>query len=56
MLGERGGAVDHTTLDRWTQRYAPELEQHTAWYRRRLSSFWRVDETYVGSVALSGVS
>ena len=27
--------------------YAPELEQRTAWYRRRLSSSWRVDETYV---------
>jgi transposase, IS6 family len=24
MLGERGVAVDHTTLYRWTQRYAPE--------------------------------
>jgi hypothetical protein len=25
MLGERGVAVDHTTLYRWTQRYTPEL-------------------------------
>jgi transposase-like protein len=38
-------AVDHTTLYRWTQRYAPELE--TAWYRSRLSFSWRVDETYI---------
>jgi transposase, IS6 family len=47
MLRERGVAVDHTTLYRWTQRYAPELEKRTAWYRSRLSSSWRVDETYV---------
>ena len=47
MLGERGVEVDHTTLYRWTQRYAPELEKRTAWYRSRLSFSWRVDETYV---------
>src|SRR5512134_3461612 len=47
MMGERGVAVDHTTLYRWTQRYAPELEKRLAWYRRRLSFSWRVDETYV---------
>src|SRR5512143_3084522 len=33
----RGVAVDHTTLYRWTQRYAPELEKRSAWYRSRLS-------------------
>ena len=47
MLGERGVEVDHTTLYRWTQRYAPELEKRTAWYRSRISFSWRVDETYV---------
>jgi transposase-like protein len=47
MLGERGVAVDHTTICRWVQRYAPELEKCTAWYRRRLFFSWRVDETYV---------
>ena len=44
---ERGVAVDHTTLYRWTQRYAPELDKRTARYRSRLSFSWRVDETYV---------
>jgi transposase-like protein len=34
-------------LYRWTQRYAPELEKRSAWYRSRLSFSWRVDETYV---------
>ncbi len=47
MRRERGVAVDHTTLYRWTQRYAPELDKRTAWYRSRLSFSWRVDETYV---------
>ena len=46
-MGERGVAVDHTTVYRWTQRYAPELEKRSAWYRSRLSFSWRVDETYV---------
>jgi transposase, IS6 family len=47
MLTERGITVDHTTLYRWVQRYAPELEKRTAWYRNRLSFSGRVDETYV---------
>ena len=28
MMGERGVAVDHTTLYRWVQRFAPELESN----------------------------
>lgn len=46
MLEERGVAVDHTTLYRWTQHYAPEIEKRLRWYwrRPRLTS-WRVDET-----------
>ena len=46
-MGERGVVVDHTTLYRWTQRYAPELEKRSAWYRSRRSFSWRVGETYV---------
>lgn len=26
MLADRGVSVDHTTVSRWTQRYAPEIE------------------------------
>ncbi|KZK92586.1 MULTISPECIES: IS6 family transposase [unclassified Pseudovibrio] len=47
MLKERGVDVDHTTLYRWVQHYAPELEKRTLWYQNRLSFSWRVDETYV---------
>ncbi|MBV9013405.1 MAG: IS6 family transposase [Pseudonocardiales bacterium] len=50
MLTERGVAVDHTTIYRWVQRYAPELDKQTRWYRRvsewRAQS-WRVEETYL---------
>ena len=27
MMGERGVQVDHTTIFRWVQRYAPELDK-----------------------------
>ena len=47
MMGERGVGVDHTTLYRWVQRYAPELEKRTLWYQSRISFSWRVDETYI---------
>ena len=48
MLEERGISVDHTTLYRWTQRYAPEIERRLRWHwRRPRSTSWRVDETYV---------
>jgi transposase-like protein len=44
MLGEPGVGVDRTTIYRWVQRYAPELEKRAAWYRSRISFSWRVDE------------
>ena len=47
MMDERGVAVDHVTLYRWVQRYAPELEKRVRWYQGYRSSSWRVDETYV---------
>ena len=48
MLTERGVPVDHTTVYRWVQRYGPELDKRTRWYRRTwLADSWRVDETYL---------
>ena len=44
---ERGIPVDHTTLYRWVQRYAPEFEKRICWYQDYTSASWRVDETYV---------
>ncbi|OAT14971.1 transposase [Buttiauxella gaviniae ATCC 51604] len=49
MLAERGVSVDHTTLYRWVQRYAPEMEKRLRWYWRQPSGFssWHLDETYI---------
>lgn len=49
MLAERGVHVDHSTIYRWVQRYAPEIERRLRWVWRAssLRRNWRVDETYV---------
>ena len=50
MLSERGVPVDHTTIYRWVQKYGPELDKRTRWYRQIspwFSDSWRVDETYI---------
>ena len=48
MMGERGVVVDHSTIYRWVQRYAPEMEKRLRWqWRTPCSTSWRVDETYV---------
>ena len=52
MLAERGISVDHTTIYRWVQCYAPEMEKRLRWFwRRGFDPSWRLDETYVGTVA-----
>lgn len=48
MMGERGVVVDHSTIYRWVQKYAPEMEKRLRWqWRQPRSTSWRVDETYV---------
>ncbi|WP_395488843.1 IS6 family transposase (plasmid) [Cedecea davisae] len=49
MLAERGVNVDHSTIYRWVQRYAPEMEKRLRWYWRNPSDLnpWHIDETYV---------
>jgi DDE domain len=48
MMAERGVSVDHSTIYRWVQKYAPEIEKRLRWHwRRPRSGSWRVDETYV---------
>ena len=47
LLEERGLRADHTTVWRWVQRYAPELEQRLRRYLKPTNKSWRVDETYV---------
>ena len=47
MLQDRGVAIAHTTIFRWVQAYAPELERRLRPYLRMSNGSWRVDETYV---------
>ncbi len=47
MLANRGVRVDHTTLFRWIQAYAPELEKRIRSHLRPTKGSWRVDETYI---------
>jgi IS6 family transposase len=47
MLADRGVDVTHTTLFRWTQTYAPEIEKRIRPHLRASNGSWRVDETYV---------
>ena len=47
MLADREVAVDHTTLSRWVQRFAPELEKRMRCYLRPCRGPWHVDETHV---------
>jgi DDE domain len=47
LLAERGLSVDHVTVWRWVQRYAPELERRLRRNLKPTNDSWRVDETYV---------
>ena len=47
MMGERGVAVDHSTLNRWVIKYAPEFEKQFRCRQRAVGKSWRMDETYV---------
>ena len=47
MLADRGVEADHTTMYRWVQRFAPELEKRVRRHLRPCRGPWHVDETYV---------
>jgi transposase, IS6 family len=47
LLRERGVWVDHTTVFRWVQRYAPELDRRGRPSLRAANDSYRVDETYI---------
>ena len=47
MLVDRSAEVDHTTIFRWIQAYAAELEKRIRPHLRMSNDSWRVDETYV---------
>jgi putative transposase len=47
MMQERGVDVDHSTLNRWVIKYAPQIEKHFRLRRRPAGKGWRLDETYI---------
>src|SRR5215471_16163205 len=47
IMAERNLCVEHVTIWRWVQRYAPILNQRIRRELRRPNRSWRVDETYV---------
>ena len=47
MMQERGLSVDHSTIYRWVQHYAPEMEKRARKYLRRSNDSYRIDETYI---------
>jgi transposase, IS6 family len=52
MMSECGVSVNPSTIFRWVQRYAPEIEKRVRQYQGHRSGSWRVDETlYLMGVA-----
>ena len=47
MMWERGVEVDYSTLFRWVQKYAPEIDQRCRPHLKPTNDSWRVDETYI---------
>ena len=47
MLADRGVRVDHVSLHRWVQRFAPEFERRLRPHLRPGGHTWHVDETYI---------
>lgn len=46
-MHERGLSVDHTTIWRWVQRYAPEINKRIRPHLKMSGTSYRLDETYV---------
>jgi transposase, IS6 family len=47
LMRERGVRVDHTTVFRWVQRDAPELDKRCRPQLKATNDSYRVDETYI---------
>jgi transposase, IS6 family len=54
LLMERALPADHTTIWRWVQRYAPELNKRCRRELIRTNGSWRVDETISARVDAGG--
>ena len=47
ILTERGVTVDHTTLNRWVVKFAPQIAARAQTRKRSAAKSWRMDETYI---------
>jgi transposase-like protein len=47
MMRERGLDVNHSTIFRWVQRYAPEINERIRQHLKMSGTSYRVDETYI---------
>jgi transposase, IS6 family len=47
MMRERGLDLDHSTVYRWVQRYAPEINKRIRPHLKMSGTSYRVDETYI---------
>jgi len=47
LTQERGLRVDHSTVFRWVQAYAPQLDKRCRRHLSPTSHSWRVDEVYI---------
>jgi IS6 family transposase len=47
LMAERGLSVDHTTIWRWRQRYAPQVQRRLRGQLKPKGSTWHIDETFV---------
>ena len=46
-MNERGLEVDHTTVWRWVQKYAPEINKRIRPHLKMSGTSYRIDETYI---------
>ena len=46
-MAERGIQVDHSTINRWVLKFAPELDKRMRRFLNPTNDSWRVDETYI---------
>ncbi len=47
MMQERGLHIDHSTIFRWVQHYAPELEKRCRPQLKECNDSWKGDQTYI---------
>lgn len=47
IAAESGFELDHSTIYRWVQEYAPEINKRTTPHLKSTYDSWKLDETYL---------